>query len=159
MNHLPADGFFMSPDPVIPPFEQAYILNKKLIDKANTLSDPVITVGGQAIQYWVAYYRELYRDALPDARLVTSVDVDYAARRHDVAAIAAALGVDPNMNEQGQPPSLARFALVDLKTQQIKNVDGRFLQTRIVLNGQTRWMLSIFHQDSVTKTFPAIDCS
>lgn len=126
MNHLPADGFFMSPDPVIPPFEQAYILNKKLIDKAHTLSDPVITVGGQAIQYWVAYYRELYRDALPDARLVTSVDVDYAARRHDVAAIAAALGVDPNMNEQGQPPSLARFALVDLKTQQIKNVDGRF---------------------------------
>lgn len=66
MNHLPADGFFMSPDPVIPPFEQAYILNKKLIDKANTLSDPVITVGGQAIQYWVAYYRELYRDALPE---------------------------------------------------------------------------------------------
>jgi hypothetical protein len=116
----------MPHDPVIPPFEQAYILNKQLIDKASTLSDPVITVGGQAIQYWVSYYRELYRGALPDARLVTSVDVDYSARRHDVAAIAAALGVDPNMNEHGQPPSLARFALVDLETKQIKEVDGRF---------------------------------
>lgn len=126
MNHLLKDGFFMSESSVIPPYEQAYLLNKQLIAKAETLADPVITIGGQAIQYWVSYYRELYRDALPDARLVTSVDLDYSARRHDVAAIAAALGVDPNMNEQGQPPSLARFALVDGDTEQIKEVDGRF---------------------------------
>lgn len=52
--------------------------------------------------------------------------ISFSARRHNVAAIAAALGVDPNMNEQGQPPSLARFALVDGDTEQIKDVDGRF---------------------------------
>lgn len=126
MNHLSEDGFFMSESYVIPPFEQAYLLNKQLINNADTLTCPVITIGGQAVQYWVSYYRELYRDNLPDARLVTSVDLDYSARRHDVAAIAAALGVDPSMNELGHPPSLARFALVDGDTQQIKEVDGRY---------------------------------
>jgi len=38
MNHLPADGFFMSPDPVIPPFEQAYIE----VARINAMMLPVV---------------------------------------------------------------------------------------------------------------------
>lgn len=110
---------------VIPPYEQAYLLNAKLIARGDTLRDPVITIGGQAVQYWVSYYREQYRDALPDARHVTSIDVDYSARRHDIAAIAQALGVDAIFND-GLPPSLARFALVDSQTHRIQEVDGRY---------------------------------
>lgn len=116
----------MSDYPVIPPYEQAYLLNKQLIARAHLFRNPVITIGGQAIQYWVSYYHQLYRNALPDARLITSVDVDYAARRHDITAIAHALGVDANLNDAGQPPSLARFVLTDAATRSIKAVKGRF---------------------------------
>ena len=116
----------MSEYPVIPPYEQTYLLNKQLIARAHLFRDPVITIGGQAVQYWVSYYHQLYRNALPDARLITSVDVDYAARRHDITAIARALGVDANLNNPGQPPSLARFVLIDAATRSIKTVKGRF---------------------------------
>ncbi|WP_207302061.1 hypothetical protein [[Erwinia] mediterraneensis] len=116
----------MSDALIIPAHEQAYLLNKQLIARADNLHDAVITIGGQAVQYWVAYYRELYSGVLPDQRIITSVDLDYSARRHDIIAIAEALGVDPAMNEGGHPPSLARFALLDSKTHAIKEVNGRY---------------------------------
>lgn len=59
MNHLLKDVFFMSESSVIPPYEQAYLLNKQLIARAETLAAPLITIGGQAIQYWGSNYREL----------------------------------------------------------------------------------------------------
>ncbi|EEW1187858.1 hypothetical protein EB439_23640 [Escherichia coli] len=59
---------------VIPPYEQMYLLNQQLICNADQLKHAVITVGGQAVQYWISYYHAQYGDRLPDERLTTSVD-------------------------------------------------------------------------------------
>lgn len=66
---------------VIPPYEQMYLLNQQLICNADQLKHAVITVGGQAVQYWISYYHAQYGDRLPDERLTTSVDCDYSALR------------------------------------------------------------------------------
>lgn len=116
----------MSENEAIPPFEQAYLLNTQLIASGDQLRDAVITVGGQAVQYWVSYFHDQYGDELPDERLVTSIDVDYSANKHDVNAIAHALHVDVSLNDKGNPPSVARFLLIDSKTKEIKQVDGRY---------------------------------
>ncbi|WP_211959105.1 hypothetical protein [Budvicia diplopodorum] len=110
----------------IPVTEQVYLLNKELISKANTLEYAVITVGGQAVQYWVSYFHEYYGDSKPDSVLVTSIDVDYSAKKSDIAAFANSLNIDISANEKGQPPSLARFLLIDRSTHNIKEVDGRY---------------------------------
>ena len=116
----------MSENEAIPPFEQAYLLNTQLIASGDQLRDAVITVGGQAVQYWVSYFHDQYGEELPDERLVTSIDVDYSANKHDVNAIAHALHVDVSLNDKGNPPSVARFLLIDSKTKEIKQVDGRY---------------------------------
>lgn len=70
------------------PYEQMYLLNQQLICNADQFKHAVITVGGQAVQYWISYYHAQYGDRLPDERLTTSVDCDYSARKDDIAAIA-----------------------------------------------------------------------
>ncbi|EFF9262828.1 hypothetical protein HIF47_004916, partial [Escherichia coli] len=50
---------------VIPPYEQMYLLNQQLICNADQLKHAVITVGGQAVQYWISYYHAQYGDRLP----------------------------------------------------------------------------------------------
>lgn len=115
----------MSVQNVIPPYEQVYLLNRYLICNADQFKHAVITVGGQAVQYWISYYHDRYRDRLPDERLTTSVDCDYSARRDDIAAIAKTLNVKTLDNKNGQPPSLAKFMLIDQDTQDIKRDDDR----------------------------------
>ncbi len=110
---------------VIPPYEQMYLLNQQLICNADLLKHAVITVGGQAVQYWISYYHAQYGDRLPDERLTTSVDCDYSARKDDIAAIAKTLNVKTWENKDGQPPSLAQFMLIDQDTHDIKRDDGR----------------------------------
>lgn len=110
---------------VIPPYEQMYLLNQQLICNADQLKHAVITVGGQAVQYWISYYYAQYGDRLPDERLTTSVDCDYSARKDDIAAIAKTLNVKMWENKDGQPPSLAQFMLIDQDTHDIKRDDGR----------------------------------
>lgn len=83
---------------VIPPYEQMYPLNQKLICNADQFEYAVITVGGQAVQYWISYYHEQFGDRLPDDRLTTSVDCDYSARKADIAAIAKTLNVKSTFN-------------------------------------------------------------
>ena len=60
----------MPNEQIIPSYEQVYLLNKQLIANAANLQNAVITIGGQAVQYWVAWYRELYRGSLPDQRIL-----------------------------------------------------------------------------------------
>lgn len=115
----------MSVQDVIPPYEQMYRLNQILICHADQFQNAVITVGGQAVQYWISYYHEKYGDALPDERLTTSVDCDYSARKEDIAAIAKSLNVKLWGNKEGQPPSIAKFMLVDEGTHDIKSLNGR----------------------------------
>ena len=110
---------------VIPPYEQMYLLNQQLICNADQFKHAVITVGGQAVQYWISYYHAQYGDRLPDERLTTSVDCDYSARKDDIAAIAKTLNVKTWENKDGQPPSLAQFRLIDQDTHDIKRDDGR----------------------------------
>ncbi|ELI8127124.1 hypothetical protein ACRRQX_000330 [Yersinia enterocolitica] len=110
---------------VIPPYEQMYLLNQQLICNADQFKYAVITVGGQAVQYWISYYHAQYGDKLPDERLVTSVDCDYSARKEDIAAIAKTLNVKTWQNKDGQPPSLAQFMLIDQDSHDIKQDDGR----------------------------------
>ncbi|EKK9105951.1 Uncharacterised protein [Enterobacter cloacae] len=109
---------------VIPPYEQMYLLNQKLIQDAEQFTAPLIAVGGQAVQYWVSYYYHRY-PVLPDARLITSVDCDYSARTDDIIAIARTLNVKSFLNKSGQPPSLAQFQLLDKDTHQIMQSDNR----------------------------------
>ncbi|EDV2568421.1 TPA: hypothetical protein ACU9K7_003241 [Salmonella enterica] len=110
---------------VIPPYEQMYLLNQQLICNADQFEYAVITVGGQAVQYWISYYHEQFGDRLPDDRLTTSVDCDYSARKGDIAAIAKTLNVKAWVNKDGQPPSLAQFMLIDQDTNEIKRDNGR----------------------------------
>ncbi|PXW50392.1 hypothetical protein DFO55_12463 [Grimontella sp. AG753] len=110
---------------VIPPYEQMYLLNQKLIQDADQLTAPLIAVGGQAVQYWVSYYHSRYAK-LPDARLITSVDCDYSARTDDIITIARTLNVHSFLNKSGQPPSLAQFQLLDKDTHQIMQLDNRY---------------------------------
>jgi len=110
---------------VIPSYEQMYLLNQQLICSADQFQYAVITVGGQAVQYWISYYHAHYGNRLPDERLVTSVDCDYSARKDDIAAIARTLNVKTWQNKDGQPPSLAQFMLIDQDTRDIKEEDGR----------------------------------
>ncbi|OYI51666.1 hypothetical protein CI688_21035 [Shigella sonnei] len=102
-----------------------YLLNQQLICNADQFKHAVITVGGQAVQYWISYYHAQYGDRLPDERLTTSVDCDYSARKDDIAAIAKTLNVKTWENKDGQPPSLAQFMLIDQDTHDIKRDDGR----------------------------------
>ncbi|WP_312042955.1 hypothetical protein [Erwinia sp.] len=115
----------MSVQNIIPPYEQVYLLNQQLICNADQFQYAVITVGGQAVQYWISYYHALYGDRLPDERLTTSVDCDYSARKDDIAAIAKTLNVKTWENKDGQPPSLAKFMLIDQDTHNIKRDDDR----------------------------------
>jgi len=110
---------------VIPPYEQVYLLNQQLICNADQFKHAVITVGGQAVQYWISYYHSKYVDRLPDERLTTSVDCDYSARKDDIAAIAKTLSVKTWENRDGQPPSLAQFMLIDQDTNDIKRDGNR----------------------------------
>lgn len=109
---------------VIPPYEQMYLLTQKLIQDADQFTSPLIAVGGQAVQYWVSYYYYRY-PVLPDARLITSVDCDYSARKEDIIAIARTLNVKTFLNKEGQPPQLAQFQLLDKDTHQIMQSDNR----------------------------------
>lgn len=97
------------------PYEQLQLLNYELIQNANHITEPVITVGGQAVSYWVDFYRNYYPE-LPDQTLIASIDIDFAAKKNDIQAIADAFGVAPEFNKEGNPPSLAMFSLVDERT-------------------------------------------
>ncbi|MBS9200317.1 hypothetical protein KER63_26385 [Escherichia coli] len=118
---------------VIPPYEQMYLLNQQLICNADQFKHAVITVGGQAVQYWISYYHAQYGDKLPDERLTTSVDCDYSAWKDDITAIAKTLNVKTWENKDGQPPSLAFVTKeLPLKLAQLRERWERY----VVLNAE-----------------------
>lgn len=88
------------------------MLNRCLIDNAHLLPSPVITVGGQAVMYWYATYMDFYPEQ-PDMTFITSIDVDYVAKKEGAEAIAKIFNVDSRMQEIFNPPSIAVFNLID----------------------------------------------
>jgi hypothetical protein len=126
---------------VIPPYEQMYLLNQQLICNADQFKHAVITVGGQAVQYWISYYHAQYGDRLPDERLTTSVDCDYSARKDDIAAIAKTLNVKTWENKDGQPPSRTVYAYRSGHTISNGMMDA-YLPYRMRLTSQMWWILS-----------------
>lgn len=100
---------------VISPENQLVMLNRYLIDNAHLLPSPVITVGGQAVMYWYATYMDFYPEQ-PDMTFITSIDVDYVAKKEGAEAIAQIFNVDNRMQEIFNPPSIAVFNLIDKDT-------------------------------------------
>ncbi|MER2473357.1 hypothetical protein [Photorhabdus laumondii] len=110
----------------IPPSEQIYLLNQELVQNADSLTGPAITVGGQAVRYWVNTYLHKYsKDNLPNEVFITSVDVDYVTKRNNVENIARAFNVEPHYNNPLDFPSIAICLLTDKDTKTIKEHEGR----------------------------------
>jgi len=115
---------------IIPPELQIMKLNEYLIRHAHRLPSPVITVGGQAVMYWYAYYLYAYQHK-PIVENITSVDVDYVTQKETVKAIASIFNVEPNIQEHFTPPSIAILDLIDKNTGKVKkDSEGLFLDPR-----------------------------
>ncbi|TCL02190.1 hypothetical protein EZJ58_0186 [Sodalis ligni] len=106
-------------------------LNRYLIRNAEKLPSPVITVGGQAVMYWLAVYMDAYTEK-PDMTFINSIDIDYVARNEGVAAIAQIFNVDAEIQTTFTPPSLAVLALIDVSTGKVKEDEqGLFLNPEV----------------------------
>lgn len=116
---------------VIPPENQVVMLNRCLIDNADRLPSPVITVGGQAVMYWYATYMDFYPEQ-PDMTFITSMDVNYVAKKEGVEIIAHIFNVQSRREEIFNPPSIAVFNLIDKDTGKVKeNAQGLFLNDQL----------------------------
>ncbi|MBO1897748.1 hypothetical protein HNW13_018580 [Shewanella sp. BF02_Schw] len=107
------------------PLQQLEALNFELNDIANTLTSPVIIVGGQSVSYWYTFYES----SIPDFDLapLASVDIDYIAQKIDINAIATKWNVDIEMaSVDDAPPSVAVAILNDRSTHEIKIFDGQY---------------------------------
>ncbi|WP_413730153.1 hypothetical protein [Sodalis sp. RH22] len=115
----------------IPPDEQMVKLNRYLIRNAEKLPSPVITVGGQAVMYWLAVYMDAYTEK-PDMTFINSIDIDYVARNEGIAAIAQIFNVNAEIQTTFTPPSLAVLALIDAGTGKVKEDEhGLFLNPEV----------------------------
>ena len=124
------------------PYEQMYLLNQQLICNADQFKHAVITVGGQAVQYWISHYHAQYGDRLPDERLTTSVDCDYSARKDDIAAIAKRSTL-----RRGKTKTVSRHPLrslcLSIRIHTISNgMMDAYLPYRMRLTSQMWWILS-----------------
>lgn len=119
-----------------------YLLNQQLICNADQFKHAVITVGGQAVQYWISYYHAQYGDRLPDERLTTSVDCDYSARKDDIAAIAKRSTLRRGRTKTVSPHPLRSLCL-SIRIHTISNgMMDAYLPYRMRLTSQMWWILS-----------------
>ncbi len=44
------------------PLDQLYILNAELMKHGDKFTSPIVTVGGQAVHYWVVWYKDIYSE-------------------------------------------------------------------------------------------------
>ncbi|CAI1967411.1 hypothetical protein JY446_23765 [Serratia marcescens] len=100
------------------PLDQLYILNAELMKHGDKFTSPIVTVGGQAVHYWVVWYKDIYSEH-PPIDYITSNDIDVTARNIDISVISSVLDVPVNYND-GSPPSLAILPLKNIKDGKIK---------------------------------------
>lgn len=122
----------MDKNQYLTPLEQLIEVNKTLISIGDQFSSPVITVGGQAVWYWVLYNQRNY-ESPPLEEYITSTDLDYSAKKIDVQTIARILNVKAQYNDVGGPPSIAIFTLIDKDSGHIKTAHGKsFINTELL---------------------------
>jgi len=81
--------------------------------------------------YWYLTYLHLYPDQ-PDVTAITSIDVDYVARKEGVDVIARIFNVESKTQDIFHPPSIAVLSLIDRDTGQVKEDEqGQFLNARL----------------------------
>lgn len=118
------------------PIDQLFFINKALIDNAHKLVEPIVTVGGQAVHYWVVNYIAEYRETPPEEVYITSNDVDFSTRVSNLSVIEKILNVKANRDEHGNPPSLALILLKDNVTHKIKSENGKYYVNHELYNGE-----------------------
>ncbi|HDX8643684.1 TPA: hypothetical protein RQN58_002118 [Aeromonas dhakensis] len=124
----------MDENDFLQPIDQLFFINKALIENADKIIEPIITVGGQAVHYWVVHYLSFYR-APPESVYITSNDVDFSTRRSNLSAIETILNVEANVDENGPPPSLALILLKDKVTHKIKSEHGKYYVNHELYDG------------------------
>ncbi|MEQ9772138.1 hypothetical protein ABRQ03_14920 [Pectobacterium jejuense] len=106
---------------ILDPIEQTIRLNTYLIESGDKLPSPVITVGGQAIVYWISTYLTRYPQGKePDISRMRTIDVDYVARRESASVISDIFNVQLQMQDPFTPPSIAVLNMIDRDTGKIK---------------------------------------
>lgn len=120
------------------PLDQLYLINHELMKHGDDFNFPIVTVGGQAVHYWVVWYLDNY-ETPPPGQYITSNDIDVTARRLDIQAISKALGVPAEYND-GNPPSLAILPLTNAKNGSIK-----YYQNKLFVNKQ------IFYAENIER--------
>lgn len=128
--------FFMDKNDFLQPIDQLFFINKALIDNSNKLIEPIVTVGGQAVHYWVVHYLSSYRGTPPESAYITSNDVDFSTKSANLAVIESILNVEANRDENGPPPSLALILLKDKVTHQIKSENGKYYVNHELYDGE-----------------------
>lgn len=118
------------------PIDQLFFINKALIDNAHKLVEPIVTVGGQAVHYWVVNYIADYKETPPEEVYITSNDVDFSTRLSNLSVIEKILNVEANRDENGPPPSLALILLKDKTTHKIKSENGKYYINHELYDGE-----------------------
>lgn len=105
---------------ILMPLEQLQELSKELLPIVNSLSSPLIIVGGQAVSYWMDYYKEAIQGL--NTEQIASSDIDFMmTNRPDIVEIAKTWDVEPQFaGEATQPPSVAIALLHGPDGQDIK---------------------------------------
>ncbi|EOG6943436.1 hypothetical protein ACLH4B_004255, partial [Aeromonas salmonicida] len=125
----------MDKNDFLQPIDQLFFINKALIDNIDKIHEPIITVGGQAVHYWVVHYLSYYR-VPPESVYIASNDVDFSTKASNLSAIESILNVDVNIDENGPPPSLALILLKDKVTHKIKSENGKYYVNHELYDGE-----------------------
>jgi hypothetical protein len=107
------------------PLEQLFELNKEIYPILDDLSDPLIVIGGQAINYWLYYFDCI--NELTDIQRISaaSVDIDYASSHIEFEKISKVWHVKFNKAPiDHATPEIGNFVLRDKVTNQIKKSNG-----------------------------------
>lgn len=116
------------------PLDQLYLINHELMKHGDDFNFPIVTVGGQAVHYWVVWYLDNY-ETPPPGQYITSNDIDVTARRLDIQAIAKALDVPAEYND-GNPPSLAILPLTNAKNGSIKSYQNKLFVNKQIFDAE-----------------------
>jgi hypothetical protein len=110
---------------ILSPLDQLIFLNKEAYPVLDRLSQPLIVIGGQAINYWLTYYNVIEKLTEEEELTATSYDIDYCGQLDDFLKCAESWNVKfekPSIDDNS--PELGHSLLLNIDTNQIKEEDG-----------------------------------